>query len=104
MTPVPVPFNVPRGLAVIAAKPPALFLPEPKDAGRFFDFFTANIRLLPDATSNLERLRVRQLIGLRSQIRRQDCRQTLTLIAEVVSGDGPENAQIGCRILPGLVD
>jgi integrase/recombinase XerD len=39
-----VPLNVPRGLATFAARPPALFLPHPKAAERFFDFFTANIR------------------------------------------------------------
>lgn len=39
-----VPYNIPRGLATFAARPPALFLPHPKAAERFFDFFTANIR------------------------------------------------------------
>lgn len=39
-----VPANVPRGLATFSARPPALFLPHPKAAERFFDFFTANIR------------------------------------------------------------
>ncbi len=39
-----VPFNVPRSLAAIAARPPALFLPAPEAAERFFEFFTANIR------------------------------------------------------------
>jgi integrase/recombinase XerD len=38
------PLNVPRGLAAIAAAPPALFLPSAKTAERFFDFFTSNIR------------------------------------------------------------
>lgn len=33
-----------RGLATFSARPPALFLPHPKAAERFFDFFTANIR------------------------------------------------------------
>lgn len=37
-------YNVPRGLAALAANPPALFLPDPKAAERFFDFFTSNIR------------------------------------------------------------
>lgn len=35
-----VPLRIPRGLAAIAAKPPALFLPFGKGAERFFDFFT----------------------------------------------------------------
>jgi len=39
-----VPYNVPRGLATSSARPPALFLPHPKAAERFVDFFTANIR------------------------------------------------------------
>jgi len=34
----------PRSLAVITATPPTLFLPHPKAAERFFEFFTANIR------------------------------------------------------------
>lgn len=38
------PYNVPRRLATFSARPPALFLPHPKAAERFFDFFTANIR------------------------------------------------------------
>jgi site-specific recombinase XerD len=44
MSPAIVPFNVPRSLAAIAARPPALFLPAPEAAERFFEFFTANIR------------------------------------------------------------
>jgi site-specific recombinase XerD len=39
-----VPLTVPRGLATIAANVPAVFLPNPKAAERFFEFFTANIR------------------------------------------------------------
>jgi site-specific recombinase XerD len=39
-----IPVNVPRGLAALAVKAPALFLPNEKTAERFFDFFTANIR------------------------------------------------------------
>jgi hypothetical protein len=39
-----IPLSVPRGLAAIAAAPPALFLPSEKAAERFFGFFTANIR------------------------------------------------------------
>src|SRR5579871_4138799 len=39
-----IPYNIPRGLATIAGRPPALFLPNEKAAERFFDFFTANIR------------------------------------------------------------
>jgi site-specific recombinase XerD len=38
------PARVPRGLAILAPQPPALFLPDAKAAERFFDFFTANIR------------------------------------------------------------
>lgn len=38
------PIAVPRGLAAIATNAPAVFLPNPKAAERFFDFFTANIR------------------------------------------------------------
>jgi len=38
------PQNIPRRLAVLAARPPALFLPDAQAAERFFDFFTANIR------------------------------------------------------------
>ncbi len=37
-------FNIPRGLTTLSARTPALFLPDPKAAERFFDFFTANIR------------------------------------------------------------
>lgn len=37
-------YNPPRGIAVLAGWPPALFLPNEKAAERFFDFFTANIR------------------------------------------------------------
>ena len=37
-------MTIPRGLAAIAARPPALFLPHAKAAERFFEFFTANIR------------------------------------------------------------
>jgi hypothetical protein len=36
--------TIPRGLATFSARPPAVFLPHPKAAERFFDFFTANIR------------------------------------------------------------
>lgn len=39
-----VPYSIPRGLATIAANAPAVFLPNPKAAERFFDFFTSNIR------------------------------------------------------------
>jgi hypothetical protein len=39
-----IPFKEPRVLAGLAAKPPAVFLPDEKTAGRFFEFFTANIR------------------------------------------------------------
>src|SRR5579871_965486 len=39
-----IPYNIPRGLATIAGRPPALFLPNEKAAERFFGFFTANIR------------------------------------------------------------
>ena len=38
------PFAGPRELAGVAARLPALFLPEPKASGRFWEFFTANIR------------------------------------------------------------
>jgi site-specific recombinase XerD len=38
------PLKEPRALAGLAAKLPALFLPEEKTAERFFGFFTANIR------------------------------------------------------------
>jgi hypothetical protein len=34
----------PRALAGLAAKLPAVFLPDEKEAERFFGFFTANIR------------------------------------------------------------
>jgi site-specific recombinase XerD len=37
-------INVPRSLAVIADRTPALFMRHEKAAERFFDFFTANIR------------------------------------------------------------
>jgi hypothetical protein len=37
-------YTPPHGLAGFAAHPPALFLPSPKAAERFFDFFTVNIR------------------------------------------------------------
>ena len=39
-----VPFKEPRSLVGLAAKPPAMFLPDEKAAERFFGFFTANIR------------------------------------------------------------
>jgi hypothetical protein len=39
-----IPFEGPRELAGVAARVPALFLPEPKASGRFREFFTANIR------------------------------------------------------------
>ena len=39
-----IPFKEPRALAGLAAKPPAVFLPNEKAAERFFGFFTANIR------------------------------------------------------------
>jgi site-specific recombinase XerD len=44
MSPAIVPFKEPRALAGLAAKPPALFLPDKKAAERFFGFFTAHIR------------------------------------------------------------
>jgi hypothetical protein len=36
--------NVLLNLTALTAQPPALFLPHPKAAERFFDFFAANIR------------------------------------------------------------
>jgi hypothetical protein len=39
-----IPFEGPRDLATVTAKPPLLFLPEPKATERFWEFFTANIR------------------------------------------------------------
>jgi len=39
-----IPYKEPRALAGLAAKLPALFLPDEKAAERFFGFFTANIR------------------------------------------------------------
>jgi hypothetical protein len=39
-----VPFSTPRGLATLAGKIPAVFLPNRKMAERFFDFFTSDIR------------------------------------------------------------
>jgi hypothetical protein len=39
-----IPLNEPRGLAGLAPKLPALFLPDEKTARCFFGFFTANIR------------------------------------------------------------
>lgn len=39
-----IPYKKPRALAGLAAKPPALFLPDEKAADRFYGFFTANIR------------------------------------------------------------
>lgn len=44
MTSAPVPVSIPRGLTAIASNAPAVFLPNPKAAERFFEFFTANIR------------------------------------------------------------
>jgi hypothetical protein len=38
------PHTVPRSLAAIAARPPALFLPDEKAGERFFQFFTAHVR------------------------------------------------------------
>src|ERR1039458_7482902 len=39
-----IPIKEPRSLAGLAAKLPAVFLPNEKAAERFFGFFTANIR------------------------------------------------------------
>jgi hypothetical protein len=39
-----IPFKEPRSLAGLAAKLPAVFLPDEKAAERFFGFFTAHIR------------------------------------------------------------
>jgi site-specific recombinase XerD len=39
-----IPLSVPRGLAALATKPPAVFLPNEKAAERFFGFFTSNVR------------------------------------------------------------
>jgi integrase/recombinase XerD len=39
-----IPFEGPRGLETVTARPPALFLSEPKVSERFWEFFTANIR------------------------------------------------------------
>jgi len=39
-----IPFAGPRELATVTARPPALFLAEPKASERFWEFFTANIR------------------------------------------------------------
>jgi hypothetical protein len=39
-----IPFEGPRDLETVPAKPPALFLSEPKASQRFWEFFTANIR------------------------------------------------------------
>jgi hypothetical protein len=39
-----IPFKEPRSLAGLAAKLPAVFLPDERAAERFFGFFTANIR------------------------------------------------------------
>jgi site-specific recombinase XerD len=39
-----VPVNIPRSLAELPTKTPALFLPNAKAAERFFDYFTSHIR------------------------------------------------------------
>ena len=39
-----IPFEGSHDLATVTARPPALFLPEPKASERFWEFFTANIR------------------------------------------------------------
>ena len=39
-----IPFEGPRDLASVAAKPPAVFLADPEASKRFWEFFTANIR------------------------------------------------------------
>src|SRR3954454_699163 len=39
-----IPLKEPRSLAGLAAKLPAVFVPDEKTAERFFGFFTANIR------------------------------------------------------------
>src|ERR1700733_13849762 len=44
MTAEIIPFTKPRALAGLAAKPPAVFLPNEKAQERFYGFFTANIR------------------------------------------------------------
>jgi hypothetical protein len=38
-----IPYKEPRSVAGLAARPPALFLPNEKATGRFYDFFTGNI-------------------------------------------------------------
>jgi hypothetical protein len=37
-------FEALRDLAIVTARPPALFLSKPKASERFWEFFTANIR------------------------------------------------------------
>lgn len=44
MSPALVPVNVPGAVAELSVKVPALFVPNPKTAERFFDFFTSHIR------------------------------------------------------------
>ena len=44
MTAAIIPLKEPRSLAGLAAKLPAVFVPDEKTAERFFGFFTANIR------------------------------------------------------------
>lgn len=39
-----IPFAGPRELAGVVARPPALFMPNAKASGRFWEFFTVNIR------------------------------------------------------------
>jgi integrase/recombinase XerD len=44
MTSATIPFKEPRALAGLAARPPAVFLPNEKAGERFFGFLTAHIR------------------------------------------------------------
>jgi hypothetical protein len=44
MIPAIIPFKESRALAGLAAKLPAVFVPDEKTAERFFGFFTAHIR------------------------------------------------------------
>ncbi len=55
------PLSIPRRLAPLAAVPPALFLPSPKAAERFFDFFTAKLDFIHFKAGSLNFASIRWL-------------------------------------------
>jgi hypothetical protein len=66
MTQQIIPLAVPRGLAVLDARMPALFTPDARAGERFFEFFTANIR-----NKNTRRALLQGRLPLRRMVRGQ---------------------------------